>query len=87
MTNHRPSPSDHQARPDTHRHHRRYGLALGVLVLGMLFWARILIIADIPKQAIADDPNAQNQPSVQPEQDSAPNTTKDQDDAQDSPDA
>ena len=78
MTNQRSNTASHHSAPTPTRHHRRYGLVLGIITLGMLFWARILIIADIPRTAIADDPeeNSVQAPDICNEPES---------DAQDSP--
>jgi hypothetical protein len=35
---------------------RRFGALCGALLIGMLLWARVIIIARVPRQAIAEDP-------------------------------
>ena len=39
---------------------RRAGILGAMLTLGMLLWARIIVISNVPKMAVAD-PDAQNQ--------------------------
>lgn len=36
---------------------KRFGMLVGVLALGLLLWARIIIISNPPRQAVADDPS------------------------------
>ena len=35
---------------------KRFGILCSVSVLGLLLWARLIVISDMPRQAIADDP-------------------------------
>ena len=42
----------HQLRAD----HKKLGMICACLALAMLFWARLIVIADMPRTAIADPP-------------------------------
>lgn len=46
---------------------KRFGVLCAVSVLGLLLWARLIVISDMPRQAIADDPTG-SEPAEEPQE-------------------
>ncbi len=50
----------------------RLGMAGAVLVLGLLFWARLIVVSDMPRTAIADEDPSATPPIMAPSSDPEP---------------